>query len=341
MIKHAVKREKLASEVKTERNPAEANCRMVVCVDSTDTAGAALKQSLSVADALGADILVTHVIEPDRHVLLPFDPVEWELKRREAEDYVTGLVNRHASAGRTIETSVLEGRCAEQIGKSVSGHPKDIIAVSRGPDASPWHLGDTIRRLIESGSGSILLTPNTGTDRRDGTLSRILVPLDGSARAESAVPTALSISRASGADLVLIHAQLEPTLTIAGPIGPEEAALLERVAKSNETVARNYLERVRRHISERGVKVDTAVLSGGDPRRLIIDAVVNHSADLLVMASHGRSGFADAPLGDVASFILSRSPVPVLMVRRDKSSNGDHAFLASQSKGIRRPAAAA
>ncbi len=315
--------------------------KVVVCVDNSGCATKALRRTLDVADALDANVLLTHVVEPSKQVLVPFDPVEWDIRKREAKSYVDELANRYSDSLRTIETNILEGRCAEQIHEYVSDYPENIVALTRGLDPSSWHLGDTVRRLIESGSGSILLVPSETSGQSSGKIKTILVPLDGSTRAESALPTALSIARIAGSRVVLVHASLEPSLTILGPVEPEDASLIERIAMRNEIIGREYLERTRKRVCAFESRMDIAVVRGGDARRLILESIKEHSADLLVMASHGRSGHADAPLGDVAHFILARSPIPVLMVRPDPVSNTNHVYGLAQAKGIRRPAAAA
>lgn len=335
---------------KTERNHSRSankfnadmpDRRLIVCVDNADNASIAIDRATQVADALGANLLLAHVIEPHKHVLVPFDPVEWNIKRRKAQEYVSELARRHGKSEHPVETKVLEGRCAEQISNCVAGHPEHIVALLRGDDASPGHIGETVRRLVETPSGSLLLIPDGPASAGPGTVSRILVPLDGSARAETAISTALTIARATGAEILLVHARLAPAMTVGGPMEPEDIALMDRVSKRNQQLARDYLDRIRRRMKESKVAINCMVLEGADARRLIVGAVKENAADLLVMASHGRSGFADAPLGDVASFVLARSPVPVLMVRRNAVSDHNHVFSNTQTKGTRRPAAAA
>ena len=55
------------------------------------------------------------------------------------------------------------------------------------------------------------------------------------------------------------------------------------------------------------------------------------------MSSHGSSGYRDVPAGDIASFILSRSRVPVLMVRQPVHGDGQHIFSETEAPGVRLP----
>ena len=148
---------------------------------------------------------------------------------------------------------------------------------------------------------------------------QILVSLDGSAFAESALPLALEISRRTGASVHIVTV-LEPVTSFAYE-GWEGAA----VEWSNQ-----YLEDVLSRIEGRaGGEVTHAVLSGHTVEMLQGECE-SRNADLVVMASHGRGAMSRVWLGSVADGFLRQATVPVLLVRPDEKDepvqNFDHTF---------------
>jgi nucleotide-binding universal stress UspA family protein len=312
--------------------------KVVVCVDDAAASAKVIPRASAVASSLGAKMMLLHVIEPHETGTIPFDPVEWDIKRRKAELHVARLAGEHGSDESAIETRVLEGKFGEQICACVSGRPQDITALCRRDSETQWHAGGTLHHILQSGPGSILLVPDSLPQSNDISFSRIFVPLDGSARAESSLPVATRIAIAQGADLVLVHATPKPSFTETGPLEADDIALLKRVQSRNEKVANEYLERIRARIATNGLTVTTLILKGGDVRRLLIDAIGADSSSLLVMSSHGVGGFGDVPSGDVASFILDRCGAAMLMIKRPRERDGNHVYSEAETRGVRHPA---
>lgn len=134
----------------------------------------------------------------------------------------------------------------------------------------------------------------------------VLVPLDGSKLSEQAIPAALAIARDAGAaiELLLVHA-LGPIATFAS---------MGRVEQPR-TVEEEYLDGVASRVAaESGLRVTCEVAPGA-----VVDTICakarERGADVIVMTSHGRTGFNRVWLGSVADGVVRRSNVPVLLVR--------------------------
>jgi nucleotide-binding universal stress UspA family protein len=141
---------------------------------------------------------------------------------------------------------------------------------------------------------------------------QILVPLDGSRFAESALPLALSVSRRTGAPIHFVTVQ-EPIPSFA--YDEWEAASLEWSGE--------YLKGVAGRVSGRaGGEVTTNLLSGHVVEVLEVEAG-RCSADLVVMATHGRGLFSRAWLGSVADSFVHHTDRPVLLVRPEDSDEVD------------------
>lgn len=314
---------------------------VVVCAETVAAASKVIPHAQTVAKALAAELLLVHVIEAHQPGFAPSDPFEWDLRRREAEAFVNELSQKYQSGDCAIATRVLQGRSSDQICSCVIDRDTDIAALCRSDVEQSGHIGQTARRVLEMAVSSVLMVPaNANANGGAVSYKRILVPLDGSARAEGALPIAKKIASAEQAEIVLVHAIPDPVLTEIGPLESEDLELKNRLVQRNERVARDYLERICENIRTIGLAVSMAVLTGGDARRLLTDAITSESGDLLVIASHGCSGYADVAAGDVASYILAHSPIPVLMVRRPRGNGNNHIYRGAESKGVRRPSGA-
>jgi nucleotide-binding universal stress UspA family protein len=132
-------------------------------------------------------------------------------------------------------------------------------------------------------------------------LETILVPLDGSALAERALPYATRLARAAGGRLVLVRAT-----------GARPAAGGTRVAPAAE--AEDYLRTARAGLYELAPDRIGAVVYGGDAAEAVLAEVRLRRAGLIVMATHGRGGLGRALYGSVADAVLRHAPAPVLLV---------------------------
>ena len=133
----------------------------------------------------------------------------------------------------------------------------------------------------------------------------ILVPLDGSALSEGALPTASLLARRSGATLVLVRA-LWPSARPGSALGQSHVREMED--------AEAYLEAMARHLAQQGLAVEVALPQTAPVKGILAQIKARH-ADLVVMTTHGRSGFNRWRYGSVAEGVLRHSPVPIWLVR--------------------------
>jgi nucleotide-binding universal stress UspA family protein len=140
---------------------------------------------------------------------------------------------------------------------------------------------------------------------------RVLVPLDGSERAEGILPLVEQMAGPLDAEFVLLR--------VVEPISPAEAMASAGVVTPDtytlrEMDAKRYLLKVEHGLSKKGLRVRTRVALG-PPAEEILAAAKATGADLIAMATHARSGLGRILFGSVAEAVLHASPVPVLMMR--------------------------
>lgn len=139
---------------------------------------------------------------------------------------------------------------------------------------------------------------------------RVLVPLDGSERAERAIPLAAKIAGASGGAVVL--ARVVATPAEYGPVfAPHVGA---DVIEAEQREFAGYLTEVAGLPALSGIETETKVLAGS-PALTILQTINQSKIDLVVMTSHGRSGLGRWVLGSVAQHIAQSAPAPVLILR--------------------------
>ena len=154
---------------------------------------------------------------------------------------------------------------------------------------------------------------------------RILVPLDGSHRAERAIPVAANIARSTGGSLVLVRAVTTP-MDLSWPTMPA-AQMIQHVIDADVANANDYLKAVSRSDELAGIETKTDAQLG-EPALTIFAVARAHHADLIVMCSHGETGFQRWLLGSVTQKVARYSAIPVLVLREDTefSPQREHSF---------------
>lgn len=140
----------------------------------------------------------------------------------------------------------------------------------------------------------------------------ILVPLDGSKRAETILPHVEQLAQHYGATVILLQV-VEPTPRAAG-LEPDHAALYLQQLQRQETETEAYLEALQAEFRAKGIESRTCMVSGPVVER-VLDAAEREGADLIAMASHGRTGLGQVLYGSVAAGVLHRVDRPLLLIR--------------------------
>lgn len=216
-------------------------------------------------------------------------------------------------------TRIARGDPATQILQAIPRYQIGLVAMTthgRGAIGRAV-FGSVADRVSRIASVPVLLV-RPGPDGAQVTVDmrRLLVPLDGSAVAEGALPIAVELAQRLRRPVRLLRAvdqaSLLASLNGGGMLAaPPSAELGAQVVEAAQREARDYLEAVAPHLQEAGVAVSWAVLDGS-PFFAIADAT--ETGDLIVLTSHGRSGVRRWFLGSVAEKLVREAPVPVLLV---------------------------
>ena len=145
----------------------------------------------------------------------------------------------------------------------------------------------------------------------------ILVPLDGSKRAEVILPHVEELAQNNNAKVIFMQV-VEP---YQGPEVIESVyfAEMQEGFKSQTKQAESYLAGLKGKFREKGIETRTLVING-----FVVEAIINaaesEGADLIAIASHGRSGLPRVFYGSVAAGVLHRVDRPLLVIRSRRNN---------------------
>jgi nucleotide-binding universal stress UspA family protein len=140
----------------------------------------------------------------------------------------------------------------------------------------------------------------------------ILVPLDGSERAEKILPHVETLAKHSGAKVILLRV-IEAANNVPFLLKATPDTWRNMVRVWNET-AENYLSAQRDRLAEQGIEADFRV-EYGPITATIITVAEEEDVDLIAMSSHGATGLSRVFYGSVASGVLHRVNRPLLLIR--------------------------
>jgi nucleotide-binding universal stress UspA family protein len=143
-------------------------------------------------------------------------------------------------------------------------------------------------------------------------IKSILAPTDFSTHSERAVRYACQLAERLGASLHLLHVLSE--ILPAGPDPLLMPAMPAQYYKENEDRARETLGRLIEPSWGKPAAIVTSV-RWGSPVESIVGYAVEHSVDMITIATHGRTGLSHVLLGSVAEHIVREAPCPVLTIR--------------------------
>lgn len=292
--------------------------RILVPLDGSPFAEQALDFAVEIARRAGAELRLVRVHAPYISGLEVAD-----IDRRDDREvacsevtYIESVARRISTTlGRTVRGELLQGEVATAIAARADAWAADLVVMTthaRGAVARFW-LGSIADRLLRSFNRPLLLIPPRAGARPLMQLSQILVPLDGSRLSESVVAEARKVGDLFGASFILYQAVQEPT-PIMDPAGMVVALEDPEPMGARLAAARGHLEGPAEAIRSEGGTA-TVVAAGADgPASGILAAAAAAHADLIAMATHGRSGLPRFWLGSVADKVIRGSSVPLLIL---------------------------
>ncbi|MDQ2808462.1 MAG: universal stress protein [Chloroflexota bacterium] len=239
-----------------------------------------------------------------------------EAELQAAGDYLTALTATLRGEGLPVHSHVLAGDPARALA-AYAAERSDlslIAMVTHGRSGVPrWVFGSVAEALLHAAPAPLLLVRQSDTPPAASPLYRtIVVGLDGSAFAEEALDQAYAVAKATGASLQLVAAAPTPVAYATG--GQAMAASVQAAYEDQAVHLRVYLQATAARLENFGLTIDTHLVYG-PPAEAILDTAARLAADLIVLATHGRSGWQQVRFGSVALKVVRAADRPVLLVR--------------------------
>jgi nucleotide-binding universal stress UspA family protein len=282
-----------------------ADVTVLVPLDGSKPAELALSFVAALRPLGNLKVRLVSVAESDASV--PID----EEKRREkvAADYLDEVGPRVETQQQvTVERVRRCGVPYREILEEADRQDVNLILMNTHGRTSfdPERLGSVADKVVRGASCPTLLVGSHASVPL--AIERVTVPLDGSSLAAEALPVARFFAERLNAHLRLVRAVQYPSSLESDSMG----SLATDVVESMELTASLYLSEAKLEL-ETAQPVETAVLNGPPAQALLMDLKENRP-DLVIMTSHGHTGFIRWALGSVTDRLI-RGPVPVLVLR--------------------------
>lgn len=285
---------------------------VLVPIDGSDQSYAGLLYAFeSFPDA---EFTTLHVVDTEREWYEgPAFPDKWEERAEKAAAEVHERAEQLATEyGLALDTETGMGVPHKRILGFVVDHEVDHVVMGshgRSPITRPF-VGHVAEAVARRAPVSVSVVPQSTTAVRTRELpGRILVPVDGSPRAETAL--AYALEGFPGAPVTALHVvDVQVDYDHEELEGTYVEGMLDELRERAEDVLASAEERA----ADLDREIDTEV-AYGKPGRAIVEYAAEEGYDQVVVGSHGRSGVARVLLGSVAETVVRRSTLPVTIVR--------------------------
>ncbi|MBE9501658.1 MAG: universal stress protein [Chloroflexi bacterium] len=301
--------------------------RMLVPLDGSELAEVVFTYAKELAGRLDLDLIFLHVYSPEQS--------EFASIHRAYVEQAAEIIKRHSEEVQQRTGIQPAGKAVEARGEVAVGHPAEeilhyadendidliLMATHGRSGVRRWAMGSVADKVLHASKVPVLLV-RAGIPKEivydKWPSTTILVPLDGSELAESVLPHVEAVAKQRGAelvDVVLLRVCQTPVIPSNYPqvtyLTQEEAQ--KETAKYKRRVEQ-YLAGVEKRLKDVGLKVRSEVLVG-EPADEIVDYANQNPFNLIVMATHGVSGFTRWALGSVADRVLLGVSSPIFLVR--------------------------
>jgi nucleotide-binding universal stress UspA family protein len=255
---------------------------------------------------------------------------EWEEVTEKGRNFLDAYLGQRAEQvkgmGFSAQPVVRIGKPADEVAAYAESADIDLILIATHGRSgiARFRLGSVADSIIRHAAcPTLVVGPNVEVELAPYSLKRILVPLDGSALSEAALPMASWLARLTGAEIDLVRSiSLAPVAYDDSMGGVYPIDLLTAM----EDAARVYLDRMAGVL---GGEVRTSLLIGGAGDQ-ILEYLKESPADLVIMAAHGRAGVKRLVLGSVTDQVL-HGPAPVLVLRPEAEAKSRLAAAAEET----------
>ncbi|MCY4729883.1 universal stress protein [Natronomonas gomsonensis] len=278
--------------------------------DGSDGENRALDHVLDIASSHGSTVHILNVADTTRDSLTRIQGEVVDVLEREGEDLLEEVAERAQERGVETVSTVVQGEPYRTIVEYADEYDIDLIVMPTHGRSGLQRLllGSTTERVVRRAEVPVLTIRPDAAAEPHYPYRDVLVSTDGSEGATEALSVAADVATEAEAALYVLSAITYQSLGI-DVRSDIQTAMLEESAEDIVEEATALAERA-------GVEeVHGAVEYGSSVHKAILSFLEEREVDLVVVGTHGRTGFDRYLLGSVAEALVRTSPVPVLTVR--------------------------
>ena len=297
--------------------------RILVPLDDSELSEAALPYTKDLAARLGLDITLLHVCTPEERksepVFRTYIEHKAEVIKHQTQEAQEKIGIKPKELAFQAQGEIVIGSPTEEILRYADKKDIDLILMSAHSrsETGLWALGSVADKVLKVSKTPVWVI-KTGVRIKKTPLDKwlkrtIVVPLDGSERAECILPYVEALAKQHGVEMEVVLFGVSEFVAL--PQGHMLSSESERAEVGrNKQLVEEYLDRIEGRLKKAGLNVRSEVRIGNAASE-IINYVEANPPYLTVMCTHGRSGLSRWVFGSVAQKILRQAPTSVLMKR--------------------------
>ena len=302
---------------------------ILVPLDGSLIAECVLPHVVAIGQAFNAQTMLLHVLDKDRAAASPqlFDLLNWQINKTEANLYLERIGDQLQKSGLQTKSIVLEGLAAESITEFAHSQDMKLVILSSHGHSGlrKWMISSVTHKIILSAPTSVLIIRAPQLVERP--YGRILVPLDGSWRAENVLPMVTLLARFHKSQIQIVHVVKTPEMARHMPPVQEDIDLSNRIVERNREEALHYLDQVQLRSPLAGIDVKAHLIVSNNATVALHELVDREQIDMVALSAHGYSGNNQWPYGSMVNNFILYGKVPLLIVQdlpvKDETSQVD------------------
>lgn len=264
--------------------------KILLTLDGSENAELAIPWVRRFAGREHAQVVLLQVLPPKS------ERSAWPRERAEAREYLLRMERELNYHGIPTKILVRRGRAAQEIVDAAGDQGADLIVMSTrgGSPVKRWAIGGVTEQVMRLSRVPVFPVWSALPMPRQGHVRRLVVPLDGSKRAEAVVWWAIRLAQFLKSKLVFLHVRAP-----GGNVGSFQA--LQR-----------RMNRISESLCKQGIHAEFKLQSGDAAERILKFADRN---DLILTTTHGFGGVKRWVFGSVAEKLVHAGTAPVLIYK--------------------------
>ena len=294
---------------------------ILVPLDGSELAEEALSIATKFVETNNAQLYVLRVVEAEILGVVPMHPYDVRLpvdtateKWEQGRAYIEHKAQRYSVADRPTIPLIKRGSPAETILTVAEDYEIDLIIMSTHGRSglTRWALGSVTERVLRHATCPVM------TIRSAQTIKKILITLDGSELAESAILPTLAIAKVLDAEVTLLRVDEvhTPDFATINTIERVEHGMGENMVLAEYHKAQDYVQQLVQRYSVEGVRLHAAIAEGNVAKG-ILSFANDGDFDMIAMSTHGRSGIRRWVYGSITEKVLRAYTGAMLVLRPD------------------------